>query len=229
MLANLVDYYRTYGINGPTYFVAHKFTGHPALMRVPYRNRTIYLRPRTSDHCVYQETIVNEDYGFDLGFEPKTIVDLGANIGLSSVFFALCYPSTSILAVEPNASNFGMLQRNTTGLRVSCVRAAVTDHNGEVSMSDSAWDKWACRVSDSGEKVQSLTLDDLCPEAIDLLKVDVEGSEKEIFTSANLTRVRAVVVETHERFVPGCEQAVRHALRDFKVTASRNMLFGIRF
>ena len=134
----------------------------------------------------------------------------------------------SILAVEPETSNFQMLEKNVAGLRVNSMQAAVTDHRGHVAISGSAWGKWACRISESGQKVQAVTLDDLCPGPIDLLKVDVEGSEEEIFASASLDRVRAVVVETHKRFARGCDEVVRHALQAFKVTTRCNLLFAVR-
>jgi hypothetical protein len=55
-------------------------------------------------------------------------------------------------------------------------------------------------------------------DTIDLLKLDIEGAEKELFGAATeewLPRVRNILIETHERIYPGSDTAVRSALSDF--------------
>ena len=48
-------------------------------------------------------------------------------------------------------------------------------------------------------------------DGIDLLKIDIEGAEREVFedTSAWIGRVRSLIVELHEHFKPGCERSFR--------------------
>jgi len=56
------------------------------------------------------------DREYDLSFlnlDPKVIIDGGSNVGYASVFFANRYPDARIISVEPEASNFRLLVKNT--------------------------------------------------------------------------------------------------------------------
>lgn len=69
--------------------------------------------------------------------------------------------------------------------------------------------------------VRGITVEELMREhgleSIDLLKVDIEGAEKEIFEKCSpwIDRVRAIAVEVHERFKEGCAESVSTARKDF--------------
>lgn len=74
-------------------------------------NGFVFLRPGTVDQNVYYEIFVQKEYNIDLG-DPMFIVDAGAHIGLSSVFFTSKYPKATIVAIEPEPSNFNILLMN---------------------------------------------------------------------------------------------------------------------
>jgi hypothetical protein len=86
----------------------------PLLMKVRSGSlpHPIWLRARTSDLDVHREIFVNEQYKHDFLAAPRVIVDVGANIGLSSIYFAIHYPNARILALEPEESNFRLLRKN---------------------------------------------------------------------------------------------------------------------
>ncbi len=73
------------------------------------------------------------------------------------------------------------------------------------------------------EQVDALTLEDVIREysidRIDLLKLDIEGSEVEVFASSSgwIDRVDAICVELHDRFRPGCSRAFFAAVCDLPV------------
>ena len=91
--------------------------------------RQVFLRSESiGDSGAYQQVITNEDYKVDFwaqglsldqyyksliskGVTPL-IVDLGANIGMSALYFACRYPKAKIYAIEPNNANFSMLKMN---------------------------------------------------------------------------------------------------------------------
>jgi len=50
-------------------------------------------------------------------FKPSTILDLGANIGLASIYFATLYPQARIWSVEPLPENLDLLERNLAPFR----------------------------------------------------------------------------------------------------------------
>jgi len=59
---------------------------------------------------------------------------------------------------------------------------------------------------------------------IDLLKIDIEGSEKEVFEACDWQdRLDSIVIELHDRFKPGCSQVVNRALQGFSRTTSGDL------
>lgn len=72
-----------------------------------------FLRVPSSNLFTHEAIIRNRGYQLKIHRQPQVIVDAGANIILSSLFFANQYPAAKIIAIEPRAKNFGLLQRNT--------------------------------------------------------------------------------------------------------------------
>ena len=71
--------------------------------------------------------------------------------------------------------------------------------------------------------VRAVTMDTVMREtgidSIDLLKVDIEGAEIEIFKSCPwIRKVRVLTIELHDRLRPGCTWAVKNATKDFHFT-----------
>ena len=200
-------------------------------LMAPSINLAAAVRPATSDIATYEQIFLKGDYDSPhLPPEAQTILDLGANIGLSALFFGARYPRARIVAVEPDKDNYSLLIKNVEplGSRVACIKGAVWPTDGTVTfeMVDAQGanlDYWGGRVEKSDgvspTSVRSFNIGTLCDmfsiERIDILKVDIEGAELEVFSEGYetwLSRVNTVVVETHERFRPGSEVAVRRAL-----------------
>ena len=129
-----------------------------------------------------------------------TIVDLGANIGLTSVYLARRYGG-SVLAVEPSASNVALARRNLAqnGVAGEVVQAAIGPHDGTGRFARHR-DFNSGRLDTDGDPVSVLSMATLLarlgPEArIDLVKVDIEGGEAELFSGdlGWLRRVDAVI------------------------------------
>jgi FkbM family methyltransferase len=223
--------FRLFGFRGVFLTAFHHLAGRPHYLPVEYHGEVVYLRFQTSDQCVYKEVVLDKDYEFDLGFTPKIIVDVGANIGLSAIFFANRYPSAKIVAIEPEDSNFAMLERNVRGYKqITPIHAAIWTNEGIIHLSTPTeerghWDKWGITVSEDGrgQEVRAVSLRYLMGQLnlpkIDLLKMDVEGSEIEIFSTCDwLPLINVLVVETHDRFRPGCSHAADAALGEFQKT-----------
>lgn len=217
----------TYGVSNVARIYAARFLGHPKTIAVrPVGfSHTVRLRIRTTDFPTYQEVILDKHYGFELPFTPEAIVDAGANIGLASVFFANRFPKAHIIAVEPELSNFKMLVDNARPYpNITPVRAALWSFDGEVGIGDSAMSgsgHWAFTVRETSlTRVPAVTLHNLMRlhnlSRIDLLKVDIEGAEKEVFEADDFMGVvRCLMIETHDRFKPGCSNAVRSRTNGF--------------
>jgi FkbM family methyltransferase len=126
-----------------------------------------------------------------------TVIDVGANIGVHSVFFAKAVgPRGKVFAFEPQRQSFQLLSANAvlnglTNLR--CERAAVGPKRGEISVPDLDSDAAnnfggiALNREGKGESVPVVRLDDFDLAACDLIKIDVEGMEAEVLAGARDT------------------------------------------
>lgn len=183
----------------------------------------LFLRPHTVDVEVFEKVFMQGDYEIPFPIAAERIIDAGAHIGLASRFFAFRYPQASILAVEPVGSNLEVLQRNAATcpritVRSGAVwgRAAALASTGEESWSHTFREARAGTPSIRASTVPDL-MDAMGWDAVDVLKLDVEGAEREIFGDAAaswLPRVKVIVIELHDRMTPGCSRAFYRAIAD---------------
>jgi tRNA G46 methylase TrmB len=86
----------------------------------------VLLRKNTTDIPTFNEVFYWGEYAFDIPKAPETIVDCGANIGLASVYFANRFPNAKIIAIEPEQSNFEMLQKNAAPYpNITCLQYGI--------------------------------------------------------------------------------------------------------
>src|SRR5262245_8086929 len=124
LLTNRARFYsEAFGFHG----VVLAFRDRPASWRLPWETRgpttrisrpgygePFTLRLRGSDLMTFFQVIVHKGYELPWsGPDPRVIVDAGANIGLSSIWFATQYPEAKVIAIEPNRDNFALLEENT--------------------------------------------------------------------------------------------------------------------
>lgn len=184
-------------------------------MRSPVRGE-VSLREVGSDMHTFTEVFKEQVYGcvLDQVKECNTVIDLGANIGLAALYFAAHYPRCKLLTVEPHPGTYQMLTRNLKdlirGARCRTLRAAVwgnetmlvgdfdePEHYSAFAMREAA--------SASGDELPTIGLS--MPaiiaesefETIDILKVDIEGAEVELFKGDLnwLRSVGAIAIEFH--------------------------------
>ena len=202
-------------------------------------NRRVWVRPRSSDWAVVMKVLSSKEYSFESGNNhPAFIVDAGANIGIATLYFAWKYPQARIAAIEPEPSNLELLRRNCEDLpAVRIIPAALWSGHSQLFISDPAAEKWTFSVAEnrtSGTAVQSVTIGDVLRESgfshIDILKLDIEGAERELFRKGWqewLPKVRMIVIELHDRFVPGCSQSFYSAIlsRSFRQEVNGENIF----
>jgi FkbM family methyltransferase len=188
-------------------------------LTVPGSHYRVVARREGSDRASF-EHVFGGAYELDVPTEPKLIVDLGANAGYASVFFALRYPSARVVAVEPVPDNAKLVRKNVSRIgRVDVVEAAAWPRTVRLTLVDPGKGYWGMRVAeDPAGAIAVVTVPDLLERAgadrIDILKVDIEGAEEQLFSENTgwLERVGLLVVELHDRFVPGCRAALDGAL-----------------
>jgi FkbM family methyltransferase len=180
--------------------------------------RTVHLRPGTSDQDVYDQIFRDGEYA-SIGGDPRFIIDAGGHIGLATVFLAQRFPGATIAVVEPDPTNLAVLQRNVAGLRNVHVHAGgLWSRKTRLDITNPTADSWAFRLAE-GSGVEAFTVDEIMrhygAETVDLLKMDIEGAEVEVLTNAAswIDRVEVLLVELHDRLRPGCRAALDSAIR----------------
>jgi len=185
-----------------------------------------YLRGNTSDIPTFYQVFSFKQYKIGYDFTPSYIFDLGANIGLASLYFANAYPHATIVAVEPDASNYEMLLKNTAPYKnIKCWHGGVWGAKSNLDIIDINKGNWAFVTKEANASITSIpaeTIDALMfmfnVPYIDILKIDVESAEKEIFEGAHqlwLPKVKAMIVELHDRYKPGCSLAFFKAMVNY--------------
>lgn len=199
----------------------------PVRVRVPGTDRGVTLRLRTSDLWTFDEIFGRREYEVPLPPDTRTIIDAGANIGLASVYFAMRFPQARILALEPEPENFHWLCRNVAPFRgVVPVRAALWSEDTSLALSDPGRGAWAFQVgARTSERPNALVEGRTLPtllrehgmEGVDVLKVDIEGAEAEVFAASGawIEAVRSIVIELHEGAAPGCSDGFDRATSEF--------------
>lgn len=204
-------------------------------VRVPRFPHLIAVRGgASSDAVVLYEVLVMDEYGFigDLG-SPSLIVDGGANVGIMSLYFLTRYPTARLVAVEPDPVTFEVCRQNLEPFspHVRLVRGAVWSHDGILSLMPSE-QEWATAVgpaqSGTAGDVPAFGLRSLItPEngPVDLLKLDIEGSEREVFSTGVeewLPRIRNLLIEVHPQvYGKECEDRFFAALRGYEYEMRR--------
>jgi FkbM family methyltransferase len=140
------------------------------------------------------------------------IVDAGANIGASALYFATKFPDALIVAIEAEFGNYELLAENAKGLGIVPVYGAIAAASGRVRVVDAGEGFWGYRTqsAERGEAgVRSVTVPQIYEtygsECFPFIaKIDIEGGERDLF-SRNAEWVRhtpLLIVELHDWLLP---------------------------
>ena len=163
--------------------------------------------------------------GFYRPADGEVIVDAGANIGLFTIYVARQNPRCTVVALEPFAENFQYLQANVAQARmknVTCCEVALGAGFGKGQMQavgTRSLDHVLRVDSHQADGVPVIPLSGLFDlvraQEIDFLKVDIEGSEHDVFAAASpelLDRFKRIAMEYHDQIVPGTLALLRSVL-----------------
>ncbi len=167
---------------------------------------------------IFHEIFVDRCYTPRWFYTPRPgqlVLDVGANIGIFSLFLHAVAPSIRVVAFEPHPTTYGQLTRNLAENRldakVSSHQLAVAGGPGEVRFAlpsgpdEREFGHQAATSSGQGRSVPCIGLAEVLAmagrAAVDLLKVDTEGAEAEIITNAPAavwSEIARVVIEYHD-------------------------------
>ena len=160
---------------------------------------------------------IRNDYGLREQLSNiKTILDIGANVGFFSVAARACYPRATIHAYEPNPRVLPFLQANTAQLNMTVYPEAVGAESGHVSILDSEDSNQARTQASAAGTIPQVSLSRAVERLggmVDLLKLDCEGAEWEMFRArAPWRKIRSIRMEYHlvgGRTIEDVEQNLR--------------------
>jgi FkbM family methyltransferase len=165
-------------------------------------------------HSLKREIFTYDSYYFESEKEQPVILDIGAYIGLSVLYFKQLYPDSRIVAFEPNPIAFEMLKENmfiNNIQNVELLNCAIWTNDGkkEIYIDDTDMNRysvasfrkncWNGEVRSRKLEVVTKKLGQYIEGSIDMLKLDVEGAEQQILKDIvpNLTDIRNIVIEYH--------------------------------
>jgi FkbM family methyltransferase len=204
----------------------HTFT------KVAYRGRTFNLEHRRwsqDDALAIEQCFTQGQYDMPIGAHgalidnlyreivasglQPLIIDCGANIGASVTWFAARYPEAHIIAVEPAAENFALLRRNCAGLDVDFRLAGIASADGSAYLDNPSGAHMGFRTTTErrGVEIDLVSVGSLLDSkpasayAPFLLKVDIEGAEKNLFDGDTdpINRFPLIILEPHDWLMPG--------------------------
>jgi FkbM family methyltransferase len=139
------------------------------------------------------------------------IIDAGANIGASAVWFAAEYPKAQIVAFEPDEGNFGLLLENAKGLNIETHLAAVGSQDGKVNVRDPGNGEWGYQTEISATgSCDMVSMSRVVEQGMAagstpfIAKIDIEGAELDLFQQPNawVDRFPLLIVELHDWLLP---------------------------
>jgi FkbM family methyltransferase len=151
----------------------------------------------------YYEKIISS------GVSPL-IIDAGANIGASAVFYTLKYPDAKIFAIEPEKNNGEIVKKNCGDSNIELFSGAISAEDGTMFLYDPGQGDWGFRVAKQG----AIPVPTICPDTIlsnhsescspFICKIKIEGGEVALFSKNTewMDQFALVVIERHDWMLP---------------------------
>lgn len=153
----------------------------------------------------YKEIFINQHYKFNSSNQQPLIIDCGANIGLSVIFFKELYPQSKIIAFEPDPAIFKCLQKNVNQFnfeQIELHQKAIWKSEGKITFQTEGG--FSGRIQKPEDRtnlveVDTIRLYNFLEQKVDFLKIDIEGAETEVIRDCadRLTNVERIFIEYH--------------------------------
>ncbi len=199
---------------------------HNNLFEIIFKN-DICVKIRNTSHSdlsVFQQIFLYEEYAVVLklltlnkGFsQKKYIIDAGANVGYTTIYFSSIFTNSSIYAIEPSSENCKFFEENIKTLEnkstIKLYQNALTQKAGALFEIDRTFrdgKDWSiATIENENGNIQGISINEIILENqlthISLLKIDIEGAERFIFDVKNdlsfLKITEIIAIEIHDEF-----------------------------
>ena len=187
-----------------------------------FNGKPLKYRAGTSDMAVIKEILLKKgsscEYWLPDSLEPKTILDIGSNIGITSILFAKKFPESTIHSFEPLKDNFQIMYKNvSTYSNIHTHPYGLGDKNDHLTMYKSndpdnfaAWSLYPQlkNIDESNSTIIDIReakseINSIGIKGFDLIKIDTEGAEYPIIKSMGssfLKKTQLIVGELHGNY-----------------------------
>lgn len=186
--------------------------------------RFFYRSNSVGDKGVIDQIFNHEDYNVRIWqqsaalmryydqLESPLIIDAGANIGASALYFFINYPKSFIYSIEPDLNNFNLLQTNTLSItNKHNYHGAINSIDGEIYLYDPNQSDWGFRTSikesSNTSKIPAISVPSVLTSTNSnpfIIKIDIEGAEQDLF-SKDVKWVDSfplLIIELHDWLLP---------------------------
>lgn len=210
-------------------------------IQLPNYKYPLIVRKWTSDTDVFKQIFIKREYNYKFwkGYNPRFIIDCWANTWYSTVYFANRFPDAKIYAIEPEKTNFDVLVKNTKSYKnIEVFEKWIRHKTTNLKISNPEWRKWSFQLIETDEKVwtiSAITINDLLKRSglkkVDILKIDIEWAEKEVFENNSddwLKTTDIIFLEVHERYKKWVTKSVLDITKKYNYNQSiswENLVF----
>lgn len=191
--------------------------------------KNLIIRPYTTDFVVAKKMLLeNGEYDFlykseyDWIKKSKIIIDAGANIGVFSRIIREINKDAFIVAIEPEKDNYQILKDNLTYDNCDCIQKGLWNKKCNLIINPSETGEWGFTVSETKKKgdIEAIGISDILEKYnfkhIDILKIDIEGSEYEVFDETCeewIEKVTMFIIEFHDGKKEGCSKRILEKMK----------------
>jgi FkbM family methyltransferase len=239
------SHYKIMGVRNASSYIIQRLYKKKRLLSAKIKNTKleIYLRNNRYDTQIFTQIFMRSELDIHFKEDPEIIIDGGANIGLATLYLKNKYPKAKIIAVEPEPSNFELLLKNTKNYKdIFCLRNGIWNRNCQLQIIDNGDGNasFITKEVPGTERVKNainaITITDIMNQfkigRLDLLKLDIEGSEKNVFEKNYkdwLKNTQNIIIEIHPHLQPNADAIITAVLsNEFKKIAAGEYYFFSR-
>ena len=209
-----------------------KISKRRKILKLPELAHPINLRSEPSDYLILKQIFMHGEYDIPFSFNPQYIIDGGASIGLFAILFATRFKNASIVAIEPQRTKFQQLELNTGYYNnITAVQATIWNKlcNLEILISGSEdWSFYVTEIAAMRGALNALSINHIMKmyswPYIDIVKLDVGGSEQRIFEDNYqwIPKTKVIIIELHDQHFPNSSHTFRVAMAKYNFAETQH-------